>query len=197
MSWNTNNFWKNNPSPFVFFYFHHCVSPWLKTKCQILYFCVYIFVVLTIQKEKRPGCLFFFGIVTKTKNQTKKFSIWFLVTSWSNNFLVWKVMIECQKGYTYFGMSKFVLPRLNCQEANLITYYLVLSVFILNLTGFFLSTYMFLGKTVSAVLMLGHLISFCCTVLQSCDNKTEVLTHHFNQSKNNTINESSEVCYDW
>ena len=54
----------------------------LKTKCEMIHFFI-------IWKEKRPGCLFsFFELQQKSKQTNLVFCIWFLVTGWSNSWVL-------------------------------------------------------------------------------------------------------------
>ena len=59
----------------MFVSLHQPVTKKQKTKNFVLIFVV----VVAIQKEKSPDCLFFFGIAKATKPKTKKFGAWFLV----------------------------------------------------------------------------------------------------------------------
>ena len=65
--------------------FFCCIFWCLKTKYQILNFCIYFFVAVIIWKEKGQAvCLFLFWIATITF----KFSIWYLV--FSHQLMQWK-----------------------------------------------------------------------------------------------------------
>ena len=57
------------------------VQPVTKNQIPNLIFLCSIFVVVVIQKEKRPGCLFCLWIATTTKIKTSKFWISYLVFS--------------------------------------------------------------------------------------------------------------------
>ena len=64
--------WKKSENSWNFICLFCCINWWLKTKFETPNFCVLIFGVVAIQKEIRPGSLFFFQIATTKKPNQKQ-----------------------------------------------------------------------------------------------------------------------------
>ena len=74
-----------------------CIIRYLKTKCKIPNFIVWIFVLVAIWKKKRQPSLFSFRIATTTKKLVCH--IWYLAFGFSHYMMQWNKHINITKSH--------------------------------------------------------------------------------------------------